>query len=138
MSELSWRNREKYEDDEVLVSRNHEFVNSPEDAVFFTTFPNRVVVSTQKAREIAAALIEAADEFDAAVEASKPNGEDFVRNLPIGARFRSATQDPDQYWIKTGADQVFLGAFKEGINPIQTNLHARHFKGRTDLELIED
>ncbi len=73
---FTYDNRTKYESNGVYVSRNHEYTGETSSAVFILTgsaYTNGASVPTSTAREIAAALIEAADEFDAAVEeANKP------------------------------------------------------------------
>lgn len=73
-------NRTKYKSDIVEVARNHETVTSTEDAVFLVVSGQGESgdveawnsFSTEEARKIAKAMIEVADEFDAAVAEAKP------------------------------------------------------------------
>lgn len=132
--------RTKYQGKYISVGRNHEDIERPHNAILIAV-GNYDLIRTatfhpDEARTIAAALIEAADEFDAAVEEAKPNGEDFVNALPIGARFRWEGQFDDQYWIKTGKDEIYLHSSR-GLSTAQT-LRAENFKFDNNLYVVED
>lgn len=70
----TWGDRDKYVGKTVTVGRNHEDVTNQNSAIYLRAGNGTIGVEVHpdEARTIAAALIEAADEFDALVEASKP------------------------------------------------------------------
>ena len=111
-------NREKYQSGDVIVSRNHENPESWDDGIYLRVSARLGgrSFSPGVARDIAAALIEAAEEFDAMVaEANDPLNKRIAELDAAGHNALVAGKSGYVSYLKKKERWYSLSHFHEGV-----------------------
>lgn len=119
-------NRRFYKGGSFEVSRNHENINRPHDAIHLESEePYGDAVSTAEARAIAAALIAAADDFDAMV--AEENDPRFKLTAQLNAAGENAFVAGDYGYVSfIKQDKGWQRVLRDGL------------RDESDVEVIAD